>query len=63
MTYLTKIKFDDDTYGYQETPAPGSRRLLHLYDENGDQLDGGNGYFPNAKMGDHRPSIMCNCRF
>lgn len=52
-TYLTKIKFTDGEYagqyGYQETPRAGSETLLHLYDENGDQLDSGNGYFPNAK--------------
>ncbi len=54
-TNLTKIKFSElngqsveNTYGYQETPAAGSTRLLHLYDENGEQLDSGNGYFPQA---------------
>jgi len=55
-TYLTKIKFSElngetveHSYGYQETPRDGSPKLLHIYDENGEQLDGGNGYFPNAK--------------
>jgi hypothetical protein len=52
-TYLTKIKFTSGDYagqyGYQETPRAGSSTLLHLYDENGDQLDSGNGNFPNAK--------------
>lgn len=56
-TYLTKIKFSElngetveNSYGYQETPVRSSKNLLHLYDENGDQLDSGNGYFPNAKF-------------
>jgi len=53
-TYLTKIIFSEDSknfaglYGYQETPCAGSSTLLHLYDENGDQLDNGNGNFPSA---------------
>lgn len=56
MTYLTKIQFDDDSEnfagqgGYQETSSP-SFGLIHLYDEKGDQLDAGNGYFPNASWG------------
>lgn len=53
-SHLTKIKFNEDSanfagqYGYQETPQAGSSRLLHLYDENGEQFDGGNGHFPSA---------------
>jgi len=39
----------ENTFGYQETPSAGSKTLLHLYDENGDQLDSGNGHFPNAE--------------
>ena len=60
MTYLTKIKFADGSYGYQETPTAGSSTLLHLYDENGDQLDGGNGHFPNVKWETigHPPAAM-----
>jgi hypothetical protein len=52
-TRITKIKFNNDStnfaglYGYQETPA-NSSTLLHLYDEDGEQLDGGNGNFPSA---------------
>lgn len=52
-TRLTKIRFTEGNlkgqYGYQETPCAGSSELLHLYDENGDQLDSGNGHFPSAK--------------
>lgn len=49
-TYLAKIKFLDglEGYGYQETPFNPSKTLLHLYDENGEQLDTGNGNFPSA---------------
>lgn len=52
MTTLSKIKFDADSinfansFGFQETDKDG--KLLHLYDESGEQLDSGNGYFPNA---------------
>jgi hypothetical protein len=49
---LSKIKFDGDSksyagqIGFQETDDDGN--LLHLYDEEGDQLDSGNGNFPSA---------------
>lgn len=52
MNTLSKIKFNADSksnagqVGFQETDEDNN--LLHLYDEEGDQLDGGNGYFPNA---------------
>ncbi len=53
-TYLQRIKFSEDSenfasqIGWQETLSASSTRLLHLYDENGEQLDSGNGHFPNA---------------
>jgi len=40
-TYLTKVKFSDDSnldYGYQETSAPTSKQLIHLYNEDGDEI-------------------------
>jgi len=51
MTYLTKIHFTKglEGNGWQETPTAKSRTLLHLYDEDGEQLDSGNGYFPSAE--------------
>lgn len=55
-TYLRKIKFTqlngeiaENSFGYQETPTATSKTLIHIYDENGEQLDSGNGYFPNAE--------------
>ena len=51
-TKLTKIKFleEENSYGYQETE---NGKLIHLYDEEGDQLDSGNGYFPSKKWGNN----------
>lgn len=53
MTFLRKIRFTEGDYkgqyGYQETSSATSTRLIHLYDENGYQIDSGNGNFPNAK--------------
>ena len=52
MMTLSKIQFDGDSksyagqIGFQETDEGGN--LIHLYDEEGDQLDGGNGNFPSA---------------
>ncbi len=52
MNTLSKIKFDVDSknyasqVGFQETDADNT--LLHLYDEEGGQLDSGNGNFPSA---------------
>lgn len=52
MKTLSKIAFDKDSAnyacanGFQETDKDGT--LVHLYDESGEQLDGGNGYFPSA---------------
>jgi hypothetical protein len=51
-TQLDKIWFHADSptspasWGFQELSPNG--KLLHLYDADGDQLDSGNGYFPNA---------------
>lgn len=53
-SYLQRIRFTKDSknfanqIGFQETDRPGGR-LLHLYDENGEQLDTGS--FPNATWG------------
>lgn len=49
-TKLTKIKFTAGLTGegYQETDSKG--RLIHLYDNEGDQIDTGNGHFPNAEF-------------
>lgn len=55
MNTLSKIKFDGDSksyaaqIGFQETDGEGN--LIHLYDEEGDQLDSGNGNFPSASWG------------